>query len=232
MPMYSFNKSTLYRVGELSSDNHSAADNQQERLIKIGWITGFVDGEGCFSIHVVRQPHRANRRGYRTGFQVAHQFVVTQGAKSITCLQMMQQFFGVGRLHRNRRNDNHKEDLYQFVVRRRNDLLQTIIPFFQRYPLRTAKSVDFEKFAACMTIIQSNEHIRAQGLLQILEIMQTMNHCKPRTEMIRILRDYTPNADDLFVGEDIVRTAWRHAEVRPNHLDSEGRKSFKINNIA
>ena len=73
-----------------SSDKSSAADNQQERLIKIGWIVGFVDGEGCFSIHIVRQPERANRRGYRTGFQVAHQFVVTQGAKSVECLQMMQ----------------------------------------------------------------------------------------------------------------------------------------------
>ncbi len=27
-----------------SSDNSSAAENQQERLVKIGWITGFVDG--------------------------------------------------------------------------------------------------------------------------------------------------------------------------------------------
>ena len=31
-----------------------------------------------------------------------------------------------------------------------------------------------------------------------------------KTEMIRILRDYTPNAD-LIVGEDIVPSAWRHA---------------------
>jgi hypothetical protein len=27
----------------------------------------------------------------------------------------------------------------------------------------------------------------------------------------RILRDYTPNAGELFVGEDIVPSAWRHA---------------------
>jgi hypothetical protein len=47
-----------------SSENSSAADNQQERLIKkIGWITGFVDGEGCFSIHFVRQPHRLTSTG-------------------------------------------------------------------------------------------------------------------------------------------------------------------------
>ena len=193
-----------------SSENSSAADNQQERLIKIGWITGFVDGEGCFSIHIVRQPERANRRGYRTGFQVAHQFVVTQGAKSVECLQMMQQYFNVGRLHCNRRYDNHKEHLYQFVVSKRSDLLSTIIPFFQRYPLRSSKRYDFDKFVMCMEIIKTNAHLTPRGLLEIVEVTQTMNHCKPRTEMMRILRDYTPNAD-LFVGEDIVRSAWRHA---------------------
>jgi len=138
IPRYSFDKQALHSVCEPSSDNPSDADNQQERLI--GWITGFVDGEGCFSINLVRQPHRSNRRGYRTGFQVAHQFVVTQGAKSVECLQTMQQFFGVGRLHCNHRYDNHKEHLYQFVVCRRSDLLQKIIPFFQEHPLRTAIS--------------------------------------------------------------------------------------------
>ena len=33
------------------------------------------------------------------------------------------------------------------------------------------------------------------GLLEIVEIVQTMNHCKPRTEMIRILRDYMPDTE-------------------------------------
>ncbi len=34
-------------VEQDGSDNASAAENQQDRLIKkIGWITGFVDGEG------------------------------------------------------------------------------------------------------------------------------------------------------------------------------------------
>jgi hypothetical protein len=31
---------------------------------------------------------------------------------------------------------------------------------------------------------------------------------------IRILRDYTPNADSKFVGEDIVPSAWRHAGTK------------------
>ena len=122
----------------------------------------------------------------------------------------MQQFFGVGRLHCNRRHDNHKEDLYQFVVCRRKDLVEKIIPFFHRYPLRTAKRLDFEKFVRCMRLIEVNAHLTVRGLLAIAEIIQTMNHCKSRAEMIRILRDYMPDTDD-HVGEDIVRSAWRHA---------------------
>jgi hypothetical protein len=192
------------------SDNPSDADNQQERLIKIGWITGFVDGEGCFSIHLVRQPARRNRKGYRTGYQVAHGFAVTQGAKSVECLYMLKNFFGVGRIYVNRRHDNHKEDLCQYVVYKRGDLIDTIIPFFERYPLRTSKFSDFRKFVECMGVIKTNGHLTVDGLLEILKITETMNHRKPRTDLIRILRDYTPNADNK-VSEDIVPSAWRHA---------------------
>jgi hypothetical protein len=210
MPRYSFGNQTSDSVCEPSSENPSDADNQQERLIKIGWITGFVDGEGCFSIHFVKQPDRVRRRGYRTGFQVGHEFAVTQGAKSVECLHMIQEFFGVGQIYLNRRFDNHKEHLYRYSVVRRKDLLQIIIPFFQQCPLRTSKQFDFLKFVECMRLIETNGHLTTCGLLEIAKITETMNHCKPRTEMIRILRDYMPNTD-FFVGEDIVRSAWRHA---------------------
>lgn len=51
-------------------DNSKGADNQQERLINIGWVIGFVDGEGCFSIGLVKQADKHNRKGYKTGYQV------------------------------------------------------------------------------------------------------------------------------------------------------------------
>src|SRR5579863_2260348 len=172
-----------------SSDKSSAADNQQERLIKIGWITGFVDGEGCFSINFIRQLHRATRKGYKTGFQVAHEFAVTQGAKSVGCLHMLKGYFGVGDVYINRRYDNHKEHLYRYCVRSRCDLIQTIIPFFSRYPLRTSKRDDFLKFVECLRRVETGSHLTAKGLIEIVEIAQNMNQCRPRTEIIRILRD-------------------------------------------
>jgi LAGLIDADG endonuclease len=141
---------------------------------------------------------------------VGHAFAVTQGARSIECLQMMRRFFGVGEVYQNRRYDNHKEHLYQYCVMKRDDLVQTIIPFFKQYPLRTSKSGDFSKFVECMRLIEAKAHLTREGLIAIAEITETMNHCKPRSEMIRILRDYMPDTDDR-VGEDIVRSAWRHA---------------------
>jgi hypothetical protein len=177
-------------------DNVTGADNQQERLVRLGWILGFVDGEGCFSIGFVRQPNRPERRGYSTGYQVFHRFVVTQGARSAGCLEEIRDFFGVGRIFENKRHDNHKEHLVQYSVGRRDDLIDVIIPFFRRYPLRTSKQLDFERFASCMEIVRANRHLTREGLIEIAEIAETMNHRKSRQELIRILRGHTPDIQD------------------------------------
>jgi hypothetical protein len=181
----------------MGSNNLDGADNQQERLIELrGWVIGFVDGEGCFSVGFVRQPSRADRRGYRTGYQVVHRFAVTQSAGSAACLEELQSFFGVGRVYVNRRRDNHREDLHQYRVERRVDLLEKIIPFFEQYPLRTSKQYDFEKFARCLELIQAGHHLTREGLAAIAQITQTMNHRKPRPELVRILRGHTPDIRD------------------------------------
>ena len=187
-----------YKAMRMSSDNPSGEpDNQQERLIKRGWVIGFVDGEGCFSIGFIRQPSRKDRKGYKTGYQVSHEFVVTQGAKSIACLHELHDFFGVGQVLINKRYDNHKEHLYRYVVRKRKDLAEVIIPFFQQNPMRSAKQQDFEKFARCVELMQGDHHLTREGLIGIAEIAQTMNRQKPRHELIRILRDHTPDVPDM-----------------------------------
>jgi LAGLIDADG endonuclease len=180
----------------MGSDNPSGAEDQQERLIRLGWVIGFVDGEGCFSIGFVRQPVRPGRRGYSSGYQVFHRFVVTQGVGSVDSLEDLRDFFGVGRVYANQRHDNHKEHLGQYHVGRRDDLLEVIIPFFREHPLRTAKRFDFEKFTRCMELVASGRHRSPEGLIEIAKITETMNHRKSRADLIRILRGHTP--DTLF----------------------------------
>jgi hypothetical protein len=193
------------------SDNPSSAENQQERPITTDWIVGFVDGEGCFSLSLVRQANRGNRKGYKTGWQVVPRFAVTQGERSREALESLREFFGVGTIYYNRRRDNHKEDLLRYDVSRLDELTRVIVPFFSANPLRTAKRFDFNQFKSCLEIIAKGEHIRPDGLISILELMQTMNHRKSREDVIGILRDHTPNIP--IRDEDMVPAAWRHAGV-------------------
>lgn len=180
-------------MSKLQSNNPISAGDQQERLVKLGWVIGFVDGEGCFSIGFVKQTSRENRIGYKTGYQVFHEFAVTQGEKSLDCLQEICDFFGVGQVLPNKRYDNHKEHLYRYVVRKREELLKVIIPFFQQHPLRTSKRHDFLRFIQCIDLINANDHLHKEGLIKIAEITQMMNRRKSRADLIRILRDHTPN---------------------------------------
>jgi hypothetical protein len=174
-------------------DNPTSAENQQERLVTPDWVVGFVDGEGCFSVSVVRQRGGEARSGYRTGWQLNPRFAITQGERSLHTLQAIRQFFGVGRLFRNRRHDDHKEDLYRFDVSKLNELNRVIVPFFQAHRLRTAKRHDFEQFVRCLAIIREGRHREKEGLIAVLKLMETMNHRKSREELIRILRDHTPD---------------------------------------
>ena len=188
----------------------TSAENQQERFIKIGWIIGFVDGEGCFSVGFIKQSDRREktrvRRGYKTGYQPFHEFAVTQGEKSKTSLEVLKKHFGVGNIYPNRRHDNHKEDLYRFVVRKREDLINIIIPFFKKYKMKTTKQEDFNKFVQCVMLMQKQEHLTSNGMVKIAKIASTMNRKKPRETLIKILRDHTPTSQ-LNRDEEMVRTA-------------------------
>src|SRR3989339_378973 len=174
-----------------TSNNASRADNQQERLIKIGWITGFVDGEGCFSINFVKQSDRQEndriRKGYATGYQIAYSFVVVQSESSINSLKQLKKYFKVGDIYVNRRHDNHKENLMRYSVRKKDDLLNVIIPFFESYCLHTAKRNDFKIFVKCMKLIDNRKHLTRKGAIKIARLCEKMNHKHSSSDLIKIL---------------------------------------------
>ena len=191
----------------MGRENPSGADNQQERLLTNDWLVGFVDGEGCFSCPVYRQ------RSMRLGWQVQPAFVVVQGASSRDVLEEMVMFFGCGKVYLNRRHDNHREHLYRYYVSRFGDLRDVIVPFFQANPLRTAKRANFAKFVEVIQLIELRAHLTVPGLIEIAEIVETMNHRK-QSEVLRILRGHTPTLFAVPSEEDeMVRALRRRREA-------------------
>ena len=52
-------------MDNVPSENASSADNQQERPNIEGWIVGFTDGEGCFSVSIVK--NKSMTLGWQVG---------------------------------------------------------------------------------------------------------------------------------------------------------------------
>src|SRR3990167_3683159 len=158
------------------NDNVFGAENQQERLKTTGWVVGFIDGEGCFSVSLHKNPTT------KLGWQIMPEFVATQGEKSLASLKKLQSFFSCGRIFVNHRYDNHRENLYRFCVRSFRELDERIIPFFRENELQTAKSRDFDIFAQIIGLMKEKEHLRKMGIKKIIALATKMNTGKRKQQ--------------------------------------------------
>ncbi len=86
--------------------------------------------------------------------------------------------------------------MYRYYVGRFADLRDVIVPFFQEHQLRTSKSANFDKFTTVLRLMEERKHLTVSGLIEIAEIVETMNHRKP-SEVLRILRDQTPTTSQV-----------------------------------
>jgi len=153
----------IVRRDVYDSENVTGADNQQERLD--GYIAGYVDGEGSFSVSVQRN------RSCRVGFQLVPEFHVSQNGDRAQVLEMIRGRFGCGYI----RPNSKKDRVLVLVVRDRDELMGRVIPFFEQYPMLSSKQVDFEKFACIVRAMASGHHRTLAGFGELLDVALSMN---------------------------------------------------------
>jgi LAGLIDADG endonuclease len=151
------------RSGVYDSDNVTGADNQQERLD--GYIAGYVDGEGSFSVSVQRN------RSCRVGFQLVPEFHVSQNGDRAQVLELIRDRLGCGYIKPNSKRDR----ALVLVVRERTALLERVVPFFERTPLLSTKYADFEKFAKVVRGMALGRDLAPDGFDELLELALSMN---------------------------------------------------------
>lgn len=126
------------------------------------WVSGFVDGEGCFYVGINEHPEMT------AGYQVLPEFRVVQHSRDIQVLYGLKSFFKCGVVR-----NNHDE---RFELRiRKLDCLLKIVEFFEKHPLKTKKNVDFKKFARIVRWMNEGKHLQTEGLIQIVEVAMQMN---------------------------------------------------------
>jgi len=132
------------------------------------WITGFVDGEGCF--HVGINKHLEMKAGH----QVLPEFTVVQHKRDVQLLYGLKAFFGCGIVRRNH------EDRMAYRVRGQKQLLESILPFFVKHPLKSKKRLDFIKFRRVLLMMERREHLDEAGIARIRELASQMNRGQSR----------------------------------------------------
>ena len=127
------------------------------------WIVGFVDGEGCFHIGINKNQEMT------LGVQVLPEFTVVQHEIDEQVLYALKAYFGCGVVRK-----NHGTRL-AYRVRGQKNLMEKIIPFFEKHSLKTRKRVDFAKFRKVVRMMETKEHLHPEGVQKIREIKETMN---------------------------------------------------------
>jgi LAGLIDADG endonuclease len=128
------------------------------------FITGLVEGEGCFSISFTL------RKRLTIGIETRPSFSISLNRRDLELIKVVQDFFQCGAI-RFSRNDN----TYKYEVRSIRELMNKIIPHFAKYPLVGHKRKDFSLFDIICTDVYKNLHLNKERLKVLIKLAYQMN---------------------------------------------------------
>lgn len=128
------------------------------------YLSGFVDGEGTFSVAIIRHPFQ------HLGWMINPVFQVYQHQRHKKILELFQEFFGTGKIYR--KSGIHP--VLTFSVDSRKSLKERIIPFFERFPL-LVKQEEFQRFRQIVEAMERKEHLNKEGFKRIVSLAYEMN---------------------------------------------------------
>ena len=170
------------------------ADNQQERLGSTdaaSWfLAGFIEGEGSLCMSIKR--HATCRHGY----YVDPGFFLYQHESGRRVLELAQAVFGGGRIS----PKSGSPSVLVYEISSTEILRKRVIPFFERYVVPFGcKRETLERFREILEMMERKEHLRDDGLAEIVRKVYSMNpaskgraRLRPLDEVLaRILRGHT-----------------------------------------
>jgi len=133
------------------------------------WISGFVSGDSTFCVSIEKSTNKIGKR-VRLIFG--------------TCLQLRDKVLLTGMadyLYKNNRMtgkyiyDSEDKNRTLLQIKNFSDIVNIIIPFFNKYPILGVKSLDFADFKSVAELMIKKEHLTSSGLSEIVNIVAKMN---------------------------------------------------------
>jgi hypothetical protein len=134
------------------------------------YVVGLTDGEGCFFVNLWKTP------AYRAGVQVQMHFHIKMQERDRELLEKVRNTLQCGEVYFQKEARTNHCQCYRYTVSSRKDIVNTIIPFFKKYPLQTAsKRSNFRLFCQVARLLEKDVHKTAKGIEVIRAIKVQMN---------------------------------------------------------
>ena len=141
------------------------------------FVTGLAEGEGCFCVSIAIRPKM------KVGLEARPSFSLSLNERDRELLGGLQAYFGCGWIRESR-----SDRTFKYEVRSVPELWDRIVPHFEAYPLMGAKSASFSGFARVCQMIGQGDHLRPEGMADIVRIAPEMNLGKRRHSAATLLR--------------------------------------------
>ncbi len=143
------------------------------------FVTGLTEGEGCFCVSF------AVRAKLRTGLEVRPSYSLSLNEKDRGLLEDLQAFFGCGWIR-----ESKGDRTFKYEVRSIGDLADTILPHFERFPLKGHKAKSCAGFSQVCRMVEQGDHVQRDGLRVIVGIAYDFGVGKrrrTRSDLLKVL---------------------------------------------
>ena len=128
------------------------------------YLSGFVDGEGCFCVTFNKS------KRHQFGWDIRPSFSASQNRNRSEVLILMKEYFGCGFI----RPDRSDKPL-KFEIRSVRELTEKVIPHFEKFPMLSSKQREFKIFAEICRRMLRKEHLTTEGFREILKLAECLN---------------------------------------------------------
>ena len=136
----------------------------KEGLDLPSYISGYFDGEGCFTVSI------SPRKKLNVGWETRPSVSVSQNGDRAEVLAEIREYFGCGTIR-----PDPSDHTLKWETRSLNDILSKVLPHFERYPLRSGKQRDVDLFTEICIRLATKEHLSKNGLRTIVQLAAQMN---------------------------------------------------------
>ena len=145
---------------KITSIKRPLVNNQ--RIEDPNWLAGFASAEGCFYINILKSQSSS------IGFQVILVYVITQHIRDEMLIIRIRDYLNCGNISKYR-------EAFYLRVSKFDDIVNIIIPFFKKYPIRGVKEQDFRDWCKVAELMKNKAHLTKDGLNKISIIKAGIN---------------------------------------------------------